>query len=603
MTAAARSAQQTARRRPPSGMLRLSTHLIIVTVALLLAACTSGGSSDSTGSTAPTAPDTSPCEGPAGVGGPVPAGLGPGDLVAAVDLTPTNSSSPGFPTGGRVWRMLYVSTGVDEADLQLICGLAAAPTAGPTTVDGRGRLLNWAHGTVGVDQSCLPSSNPADLFWGRMAGGINAVAWGSDLGKHEGNPAGGLLQYAMNQGMLVTATDYQPNDAYVVGKIEASDALDAARAGTQLMRGELAASAPPKYDMVIWGHSQGGHAALWAGQLAESYDAATVPSHPTAPTTLVGVAALAPASTFITLAGQPGVQPGDGLADWEMHQNIGLDLPAQSLQMQIGPALFAYIFGSWNQLSQGRAPAATARFPAFPVADAPLALDSVVTTSGTGTVRTVQPMCLTGDAAKGVQKAVADYYDAQADQMLIPPVWNLPADYRSGDYFKGGLDQTCQSTTVTAVAQWCSWMRWNLPGPLGDNPYAKAPMAAGSPVPLLIAQGTDDNIIHCIAPEGLATSEVPGPADCMSRALFDSLSATAYCRPGTTQGHLELDTFRKVELRSPGTHFSIPGQISAKGGSISSADLVFEGSLLQRFMASAFDRSAGPGCATTVLNP
>jgi hypothetical protein len=31
--------------------------------------------------------------------------------------------------------------------------------------------------------------------------------------------------------------------------------------------------------MIIWGHSQGGHAALWAGQLVETYDAATVPSH------------------------------------------------------------------------------------------------------------------------------------------------------------------------------------------------------------------------------------------------------------------------------------------------------------------------------------
>jgi hypothetical protein len=271
--------------------------------------------------------------------------------------------------------------------------------------------------------------------------------------------------------------------------------------------------------------------------------------------------------------------------------------------MQIGPALFAYIFGSWNQLSQGRAPTAAARFPAVPVADAPLALNSVVTTQGAGTVSTVQPMCLTGSAAKGVQKAVADYYDAQANQMLIPPVWNLPADYKSGDYFKGGLDQTCQSTTLPAVAQWCGWMRWNLPGPMGENPYAKAPMVAGSPVPLLIAQGSDDNIIHCIAPDGPATDEVPGAADCMSRALFDSLSAAAYCVPGATQGHLELDTFRKVELRSPGTHFSIPGQISAKGGSISSSDLVFEGSPLQRFMSSAFDRSATAGCTTAVLNP
>src|SRR5664279_568974 len=55
------------------------------------------------------------CAGPNGVGDTVPAGLEPGDLVAAVDLTPTNSSSSGFPTGARVWRMLYVSTGVAEA--------------------------------------------------------------------------------------------------------------------------------------------------------------------------------------------------------------------------------------------------------------------------------------------------------------------------------------------------------------------------------------------------------------------------------------------------------------------------------------------------------
>jgi Secretory lipase len=71
--------------------------------------------------------------------------------------------------------------------------------------------------------------------------------------------------------MLVTASDYQPDDTYVVGKMEASDALDTARAGTQLITRTFAGSAPSAYDLFIWGHSQGGHAALWAGQLAESY--------------------------------------------------------------------------------------------------------------------------------------------------------------------------------------------------------------------------------------------------------------------------------------------------------------------------------------------
>src|SRR5664279_4552734 len=71
-----------------------------VVVILLLAACTSGGGSNDNPTTTATAtaPDTSPCTGPNGVGGPVPSGLGPGDLVAAVDLTPANASSPGFPT-------------------------------------------------------------------------------------------------------------------------------------------------------------------------------------------------------------------------------------------------------------------------------------------------------------------------------------------------------------------------------------------------------------------------------------------------------------------------------------------------------------------------
>ena len=56
----------------------------------------------------------------------------------------------------------------------------------------------------------------------------------------------------------------------------------------------------------------------------------------------------------------------------------------------------------------------------------------------------------------------------------------------------------------------------------------------------------------------------------MSRTLYDSL-ATAYCPAGATTAQLTLDTFRKIELRSPGTHFSVPGQISAKGHSTSSA--------------------------------
>jgi hypothetical protein len=174
--------------------------MVIGVGVLLISSCTSGGDgaheptpsgSGATGSSSTTVVDTVPCAGPSGVGGPVPAGLGPGDLVSAVDLTAANTTSAGFPTGARVWRMLYVSTGVDENDLHLICGTVAAPANGPKVFGSRGRLLNWAHGTVGLAQSCLPSSDPASMLWGKMAGGINAIAWGSAAGKHEGDPRAG----------------------------------------------------------------------------------------------------------------------------------------------------------------------------------------------------------------------------------------------------------------------------------------------------------------------------------------------------------------------------------------------------------------------------
>ena len=73
-----------------------------------------------------------------------------------------------------------------------------------------------------------------------------------------------------------------------------------------------------------------------------------------------------------------------------MPQNVGLDLPVQSVQMQIGPALFSCIFGSWNQLSRGPEPRVGAKFPAFPADAAKLNLNAIVTPSpGSGTVTTV----------------------------------------------------------------------------------------------------------------------------------------------------------------------------------------------------------------------
>jgi hypothetical protein len=134
------------------------------------------------------------------------------------------------------------------------------------------------------------------------------------------------------------------------------------------------------------------------------------------------------------------------------------------------------------------------------------------------------------------------------------------------------------------------------------NPFPKAPLTDGQPVPMLIAQGGDDTIIHCVAADRGSASVVPGAADCMSRALFDSLASDVYCPEGANQGHLELDVFRKIQLQSPASHMSIPGQIAARGASKSATDLHFEGSRLEHFMTGAFDRTLTPGCVNTIAN-
>lgn len=602
----------------------MSAALIALTVAMLGAACTKEQDYSALPTTVQTAaptttvplgatlppcvddPGTSPGSGAAApaVGGTVPDGASPGDLIAATKLQPAKDDDQ-FPTDAIVWRVLYVSTGVDETDLQLVCGLAAAPAGGPTAQDGTGHMLAWAHGTIGLQQACLPSRIPETTFWGPMGAGIGAVAWGSGLGARTGDAADGALQTALDRGWVVSASDYQPNDTYIVGRIAAANVIDAARATTQLMVREFgAATTPQRYDAISWGHSQGGHAALWTGQLFESYQAA-VPNPTSAPVTLRGVAAEAPAANLIAQPDlQPGVEFGDGLADWEMHKAIELiGLPIPFFELQIGPALFSYIFGSWTQFSNLGRPAADAVFPAYPADASKLDLDVVATTEGALTIARVMALCLDKEDSSTVKSLVAPYRDAEAHQMLTPDLWNLPEDYREGRFFRGGADRTCATTEDAGMVAWCDWIRWNIPGPLGDNPFPKIPANAGEPVPVLIAQGADDQIIHCAPSDPSEPSKVPAASDCMSTALFESMSQAAYCPAGGDQGHLQLALFRSDGAASPASHMSIPGQIAATGDSKSSSDLRFEGSPLDEFMTGSFAGTLLDGCTAKVLNP
>ncbi|MCE5288777.1 MAG: lipase family protein [Nocardiaceae bacterium] len=571
---------------------------LLLCLAAIATACSRSGDGGSAPSTS-AAPSASVCDGPNGVGSAAPSGTGPGDLVSSQLLEPTGAEAKGFPANAKVWRVLYVSIGVDENDRQLVCGLVAAPASGlRANNSGRANVLAWSHGTVGLDQRCLPSSDPKKLFWGPMPGGIGAIGVGKPLGEYEGTADSGALQFALDQGWMVAAADYQPKDTYVLGRVAAANVLDSVRAASQLVAQEkLTPELIKGFDMVTWGHSQGGHAALWAGQMADTYYAATSPAKPTPPIELAGVVALAPASTFI---GAPGTG-ARGLADWEMHKTIEVvGLPIPKLELQIGPALFSYIFGSWSTFSTSKAMTPGAKLPAFPE-NAPLDRDAMLTKQGQDTVGTVTSLCLETES-KQVQAATSPYRNAEQNQMLVPAVWNLPQPYRVGQFFPGGLDATCAAPTGDAIADWCQWITWNLPGPRGTSPYPKIPTSHGKPVPVLIAQGMDDSIIHCVPSPNTTDGSVPAATDCMSAGLFEDLKQQ-YCATDAPAAYLHLLAYRKDGSASPASHLSIPGQSSTVTVTKDGKAMRFAGSPVQMFMSGAFGATLAPGCVAEVANP
>ncbi len=178
----------------------------------------------------------------------------PGVLLRAEPFTRA------MPEGSRAWRILYTTTR-DEGQPALASALVVAPRDPPA---GPLPLIAWTHGTTGFAQICAPSLLPDPLVAGAMFTADQVVA----------------------HGWVLVATDYvglgtQGPHPYLIGQAEGRSALDSIRAVRQLKGLTLADKT------VVWGHSQGGHAALWTGGLASTY----------APELdIAGVASLAPAS-------------------------------------------------------------------------------------------------------------------------------------------------------------------------------------------------------------------------------------------------------------------------------------------------------------------
>jgi pimeloyl-ACP methyl ester carboxylesterase len=168
---------------------------------------------------------------------------------------------------------MYLSESV-AGDPVAVTGTVVVPD-GDAPPGGRD-VVTVAHATTGIADGCAPSRNPGT---------------GEDL----------LAPVAIRSGHVMVVGDYEGlgtrgRHPYLVGEAEGRNVLDAATAVGQLPGAEVSRR------VGIVGYSQGGHAALWAGQLAQRW---------TRGLDVVGVAAGAPSTglpLYLTLAQtQPAV--------------------------------------------------------------------------------------------------------------------------------------------------------------------------------------------------------------------------------------------------------------------------------------------------------
>jgi acetyl esterase/lipase len=198
------------------------------------------------------------------------------------------------PAGASAFKILYRSTGLRGEPIA-VSGVIVVPQGAPPP--GGRHVVAWAHPTTGVARHCAPSLSPQVLQW--IPG----------------------LAHMLARGYVVTATDYPGLGGpgvhpYLVGMSEGRAVLDSVRAARALPGTEAG------NHFAVWGHSQGGHAALFTGELARSH----------APELrLAGVAAAAPATELgelfrADLRSPTGMVLGTfALSSWSKVYDIPLD--------------------------------------------------------------------------------------------------------------------------------------------------------------------------------------------------------------------------------------------------------------------------------------
>jgi dienelactone hydrolase len=142
---------------------------------------------------------------------------------------------------GTMYRVMYVSTTVRDTPVA-VTGLVAVPDK-PAPAGGY-KVVSWGHGTNGMGDECAPSLKPD-----------------SDIA---------FANVLLDQGWELVASDYEGEGTpglhpYIAGENAARNVVDIVRAARQMPEARAGTS------YVVWGHSQGGHTAMYALKSGPGY--------------------------------------------------------------------------------------------------------------------------------------------------------------------------------------------------------------------------------------------------------------------------------------------------------------------------------------------
>jgi acetyl esterase/lipase len=189
----------------------------------------------------------------------------PGDVI----WTRTAQSAISLSNASQSINVLYKSKSLANK-LIPVSGTVYLPKGTPPA--GGWPVVSYAHGTTGSADICAPS-RLAD------ASTPNYITY-----------AYSTLNTWLGKGYAVAATDYEGLGTpgvhpWLIGPSEGRGVIDIVKAARKV-------NSHVSGNLVIAGHSQGGHAALWAGSLVKSYGGSSLK--------LKGVVAFAPANNMKT---------------------------------------------------------------------------------------------------------------------------------------------------------------------------------------------------------------------------------------------------------------------------------------------------------------